>query len=87
MKLGIISINAHTKVLNPASPLHSYVFQQFLKKNGYDSTIIDYKPVYYGSSDVAVREPLIWQAQRPGEDLKLRSSSTRRIRASTATCA
>ena len=78
MKLGIISINAHTKVLNPASPLHSYVFQQFLKKNGYDSTIIDYKPVYYGSSDVVVREPLIWQAQRPGEDLKKHAEDLRR---------
>lgn len=78
MKLGIISINAHTKVLNPASPLHSYVFQQFLKKNGYDSTIIDYKPVYYGSSDVAVREPLIWRSQRPGEDLKKHAEEMRR---------
>ncbi len=78
MKLGIISINSHTKVLNPASPLHSYVFQQFLKKNGYDSTIIDYKPVYYGSSDVAVREPLLWRAQRPGEDLKKHAEDLRR---------
>ncbi|MBR1703777.1 MAG: polysaccharide pyruvyl transferase family protein [Clostridia bacterium] len=78
MKLGIISINAHTKVLNPASPLHSYVFQQFLKENGYDSTIIDYKPVYYGRSDVAVREPLVWRAQRPGEDLQLHADEMRR---------
>ncbi len=78
MKLGIISINSHTKVLNPASPLHSYVFQQFLKKNGYDSTIIDYKPVYYGRSDKAIREPLIWQAQRPGEDLKKHAAEMRR---------
>ena len=36
MKIGIISINAHTKVLNFASPLHSYAFQQFLKMHGYD---------------------------------------------------
>lgn len=78
MKLGIISINSHTKVLNPASPLHSYVFQQFLKKNGYDSTIIDYKPVYYGRTDLAVREPLVWQAQRPGEDLKKHADEMRR---------
>lgn len=40
MKIGIISINAHTKVLNFASPLHSYAFQQFLKMHGYDSVII-----------------------------------------------
>ena len=46
MKIGIISINAHTKVLNFASPLHSYAFQQFLKMHGYDSVIIDYKPNY-----------------------------------------
>lgn len=78
MKLGIISINAHTKVLNPASPLHSYVFQQFLKKNGYDSTIIDYKPVYYGSSDVAIREPLLWRAKRPGENLQKHADEMRR---------
>lgn len=48
MKIGIISINAHTKVLNLASPLHSYAFQQFLEQNGFDSLIIDYKPNYYG---------------------------------------
>ena len=52
MKIGIISINAHTKVLNFASPLHSYAFQQFLTKKGYDNVIIDYKPVYYGGMDV-----------------------------------
>lgn len=52
MNIGIISINAHTKVLNFASPLHSYAFQQFLEMNGYkDSLIIDYKPNYYGSYD------------------------------------
>lgn len=78
MEIGIISINSHTKVLNPASPLHSYVFQQFLKQNGYDSTIIDYKPIYYGSSDVAVREPLIWRAQRPGENLEKHAEDLRR---------
>jgi len=49
MNIGIISINAHTKVLNFASPLHSYAFQKFLEMHGYEDTvIIDYKPVYYG---------------------------------------
>ena len=49
MRIGIISINAHTKVLNLASPLHSYAFQQFLEQNGIDSYIIDYKPNYYAT--------------------------------------
>ena len=58
MKIGLISINAHTKVLNFASPLHTYVFQQFLKGNGIESTIIDYKPVYYGKFNT--RHPLFY---------------------------
>lgn len=66
MKIGIISINAHTKVLNFASPLHSYVFQEFLKKNGIESTIIDYKPVYYGKYDV--RHPLFYYIDYPDND-------------------
>ena len=52
MKIGLISINAHTKVLNFASPLHTYAFQQFLAQNGLESEIIDYKPCYYGKFDV-----------------------------------
>ncbi len=67
MKIGIISINIHTKVLNPASPLHSVCFQQFLKSHGIDSTIIDYKPVYYGKADP--RHPLYYQQKHP-EPLK-----------------
>lgn len=47
MRIGIISINAHTKTLNYACPLHTYAFQQFLLKNGIESTVIDYTPVYY----------------------------------------
>lgn len=46
-KVGVISINAHTLVLNLASPLHTYVFQQFLNEAGIDNVIIDYKPCYY----------------------------------------
>lgn len=45
----------HTKNLNFASPLHTYAFQQFLKQKGIDSTIIDYKPVYY--NDFNMRHP------------------------------
>ncbi|MCD8074355.1 MAG: polysaccharide pyruvyl transferase family protein [Lachnospiraceae bacterium] len=46
MKIGIISINAHTKNLNFACPLHSWAFQQFLRQNGYESEILDYRPNY-----------------------------------------
>lgn len=66
MKIGIISINAHTKVLNPASPLHSVAFQQFLKQNGIESTILDYKPVYYGKADI--RHPLFYYIDHPNPD-------------------
>ena len=68
MKIGIISINAHTKVLNFASPLHSYAFQQFLKMHGYDSVIIDYKPNYYGQYNP--RHPLFYQLSHPMKNKK-----------------
>ncbi len=63
MKIGILSVNMHTKVLNFASPLHSMVFQNFLKDNGIDSTIIDYKPCYFGKFDV--RHPLFSVIDKP----------------------
>lgn len=66
MKVGIISINAHTKVLNFASPLHSYAFQQFLAQHGVDSVIIDYKPNYYGQFDP--RHPYFYYRKHPLED-------------------
>lgn len=47
MKIGLISINMYSKGLNFACPLHTYAFQQFLLANGIESTIIDYKPIYY----------------------------------------
>lgn len=52
MNIGLISINMYTKGLNFACPLHTYAFQQFLLKNGVETTIIDYKPVYYGNFDL-----------------------------------
>jgi hypothetical protein len=52
MKIAIISINMYSKGLNFASPLHSYVFQSFLKQHGYDTTIIDYVPAYYDNFDL-----------------------------------
>ena len=56
MKIGIISININTRTLNFGSMIHSYAFQQFLLANGIESTVIDYKPVYFGRYDA--RHPL-----------------------------
>ncbi len=47
MKIGLISINMYSKGLNFACPLHTYAFQQFLLANGVESTVIDYKPIYF----------------------------------------
>ena len=69
MKIGIISINAHTKVLNFASPLHTYAFQQFLFQNGIESTIIDYKPIYFNNADV--RHPLFDAIDHPSNKKKI----------------
>lgn len=68
MKVGIISINAHTKVLNFASPLHSYAFQQFLQMNGIESVIIDYKPNYYGQFNP--RHPYFYYRKHPVKNKK-----------------
>ena len=68
MKVGIISINAHTKVLNFASPLHSYAFQQFLLQNGVESVIIDYKPNYYGQFNP--RHPYFYYRKHPVKNKK-----------------
>lgn len=68
MNIGIISINAHTKVLNFASPIHSYAFQQFLKQNGIDSIIIDYKPNYYGTCNP--KYPLLHYRKHKNNDPK-----------------
>lgn len=52
MKIGIISINMYSKGLNFACPLHNYAFQQFLLKNGIESTVISYKPIYFNNFDL-----------------------------------
>ena len=67
MKIGILSINAHTKVLNFASPLHTYAFWKFLEEHGIESTIIDYKPVYFEKYDV--RHPLFYHIDHPEKKL------------------
>lgn len=50
MKIGIISINMYSKQLNFACPLHTWAFQQFLKTNNIDSTVIDYTPIYHNKN-------------------------------------
>lgn len=52
MRIGLISINMYSKMLNFACPLHTYAFQQFLADRGIQSTIINYKPVYYHNFDL-----------------------------------
>ena len=63
MKIAIISVNMHTKVLNFASPLHTVAFQQFLLQNGIESTVLDYEPCYRGTFDI--RHPLFWYIDHP----------------------
>ena len=55
-KVGLISINIHTLVLNFASPIHTWAFQKFLEKHNLDAEIIDYKPCYY-ANDADPRHP------------------------------
>jgi hypothetical protein len=52
MKIGLISINMYSKGLNFACPIHNYVFQQFLLQHDIETTIINYKPVYYDNFDL-----------------------------------
>ena len=55
MKIGLISINMHTKSLNFACPIHSWAFQRFLQMHGIESKVIDYTPNY--NDDFPAREP------------------------------
>lgn len=52
MRIGLISINMYPKKLNFACPLHTFAFQQFLAAQGIESTIIDYKPIYFKDFDL-----------------------------------
>ncbi len=74
MKIGIISLNIYTTMLNFASPLHSYAFQQFLSQHGIDSVIIDYKPNYYGNFNT--RHPYFQYKKHPLQDSDLQKSLT-----------
>lgn len=45
MKIALISINMYSKELNFACLIHTYAFQQFLLRNGIETTVLNYKPV------------------------------------------
>lgn len=62
MKIGILSINFHTKGLNFACPVHTYAFQQFLLKNGIESVALDYKANYY--HDFEPRHPYDYYVEK-----------------------
>lgn len=57
MKIAIVSINAHTRSLNLACPIHSWAFQQFLFKHGIDNIILNYQPNYTHPDSFDSREP------------------------------
>ena len=44
MKIGIVSYNINSELHNYGAALHSWAFQQYLRKQGVDSVIIDYFP-------------------------------------------
>lgn len=44
-RIGIVSYNIHSIHLNYGAVLHSYAFQQYLKKRGVGSVILNYKPI------------------------------------------
>ncbi len=69
MKIGIISINAYTTVLNHACPVHSYAFQRFLDNHGIDNVIINYLPAWH-DADYAqkVFDPYSYSLEHPLED-------------------
>lgn len=45
--IGLISYNLYSNHMNYGAALHSYAFQQYLKKQGVDSVIIDYVPLEF----------------------------------------
>ena len=68
MKIGLISINMHTKSLNFACPIHSWAFQRFLKLHGIETKIIDYTPNY--NDNFPAREPAAYYEMKYKELLE-----------------
>lgn len=52
MRIGLIGINIYAKFLNFACDLHVFAFQEFLKGEGHEVAVLDYKPVRHGNFDM-----------------------------------
>lgn len=81
MKIGLIGINKYAKFLNFACDLHIYAFQQFLAQHGYESTVLDYKPVSYGAFDM--RHPVDYAQSRLQETIARTPKSSKELVAQT----
>ena len=57
--VAIVSYNIHSDHLNYGAALHSYAFQQYLLKNGIDSTIIDYFPLKIEMENKNLKYPIL----------------------------
>lgn len=79
MKIGLIGINKYAKFLNFACDLHIYAFQQFLTQHGYESAVLDYKPVYHGNFDM--RHPVDYAEAKHREALKRTATTPEEIAA------
>lgn len=73
MRIGILSVNMHTKGLNFACPVHTYAFQQFLLANHIESEVIDYEANYYDNFNP--RYPSEYYKEKC-ENLKKRPAAT-----------
>lgn len=79
MKIGLIGINKYAKFLNFACDLHIYAFQQYLTQHGYESTILDYQPVYHGDFDM--RHPAEYAEAKHQEALERTATTPAQIAA------
>lgn len=78
MKIGLISINMHTKSLNFACPIHSWAFQRFLQMHGIETKVIDYTPNY--NDDFPAREPASYYEKKYNELLEKEPQTEEGIR-------
>ncbi|MDR2967420.1 MAG: Coenzyme F420 hydrogenase/dehydrogenase, beta subunit C-terminal domain [Methanobacteriaceae archaeon] len=58
LKIGLVSINTHSKSLNLACALHSFVFSEVLTGLGYKNVVVDYYQ-HYHNKNTDLRFPLI----------------------------
>ncbi|MFI3299345.1 MAG: polysaccharide pyruvyl transferase family protein [Rikenellaceae bacterium] len=70
-KIAIISINKYSTHLNYGAALHSYAFQQYLNRLGYENIIVDYLPEFMKNYHIkypvfnffqhkSLRQELVW---------------------------